>query len=124
MEITDRIKMIMKMNQLSSASFADKIGVQRSNMSHILTGRNKPSLDFIEKVLIHFPKVNAGWLISGQIQQLEEANIGTDVTNVNNENYVLKSINKSKKISKNSKAIVKIITIYEDFSFDEYKPSI
>lgn len=74
MEILDRIKMVMKANELNAATFADRIGVQRSNLSHILTGRNKPSLDFIEKMLSQFPKVNASWLISGQIQQTDVVN--------------------------------------------------
>lgn len=124
MDTLERIKMIMKMNQLNAASFADKIGVQRSNVSHVLTGRNKPSLDFIEKILIHFPKVNASWLISGQIQQtdlvsspketategmVKKIEVEEEVTNV-------KSVPQSKKI-------VKIITFYEDFTFDEYRPN-
>jgi transcriptional regulator with XRE-family HTH domain len=125
MEILDRIKMVMKANQLNAATFADRIGVQRSNLSHILTGRNKPSLDFIEKMLSQFPKVNASWLISGQIQQTDVVNpfkekekLVTDVdlrkdTNVNN-------LFNSKT---SNKRIVKMITFYEDFTFDEYRPS-
>ena len=125
MEILDRIKMVMKMNQLNAASFADRIGVQRSNVSHVLTGRNKPSLDFIEKMLIQFPKVNASWLISGQIQQ-------TDVINPLKENEnMITNVNQNKNTNVNreigsivsDKRIVKMITFYEDFTFDEFRPS-
>ena len=125
MEILDRIKMVMKANQLNAATFADRIGVQRSNLSHILTGRNKPSLDFIEKMLIQFPKVNASWLISGQIQQTDVINPLKEkdilVTNVNSK--INTNVNKefTSKISK--KRIVKMITFYEDFTFDEFRPS-
>ena len=51
MEIKDRLRMIMDSHKLNAGSFADRIGVQRSNVSHVLSGRNKPSFDFIEKLL-------------------------------------------------------------------------
>jgi transcriptional regulator with XRE-family HTH domain len=51
---------------LSASKFADVIGVQRSSMSHILSGRNNPSLDFIQKVMRSFPHVSGDWLISGR----------------------------------------------------------
>ena len=125
MEILDRIKMVMKANQLNAASFADRIGVQRSNLSHILTGRNKPSLDFIEKMLIQFPKVNASWLISGQIQQTDVINPlekkETVVTNVNSK--ISTNVNKEFTSKVSNKRIVKMITFYEDFTFDEFRPS-
>jgi len=125
MEILDRIKMVMKANQLNAASFADRIGVQRSNLSHILTGRNKPSLDFIEKMLIQFPKVNASWLISGQIQQTDVINPlkekETLVTNVNSKTGTNVNEEFTSKVS--NKRIVKMITFYEDFTFDEFRPS-
>jgi transcriptional regulator with XRE-family HTH domain len=125
MEILDRIKMVMKANQMNAASFADRIGVQRSNLSHILTGRNKPSLDFIEKMLIQFPKVNASWLISGQIQQTDVINPleekETVVTNINSK--ISTNVNKEFTSKVSNKRIVKMITFYEDFTFDEFRPS-
>lgn len=65
MDIASRIQEVIRKNQLNAARFADRIGVQRSNLSHVLTGRNKPGLDFIEKVLLEFPNIDANWLISG-----------------------------------------------------------
>ena len=125
MEILDRIKMVMKMNQLNAASFADRIGVQRSNVSHVLTGRNKPSLDFIEKMLIQFPKVNASWLISGQIQQTDLITPAKEIeklsTNVNSKNNT--NVNSSFGAKVSEKRIVKMITFYDDFTFDEFRPS-
>lgn len=63
--MVDRIKEIILKEGLTSGSFADLIGVQRSSMSHILNGRNNPSLDFIVKTLHHFPKINPEWLLTG-----------------------------------------------------------
>lgn len=53
------------MEGLSPSQFADKLGVQRSGVSHLLSGRNKPSFEFINKMLVTFPKINPDWLITG-----------------------------------------------------------
>lgn len=78
MDIVDRIKIVMKSQQLNAAGFADEIGVQRANVSHVLTGRNKPSLDFIERILLQYPRVNAAWLISGKIQDEKQTDTLSD----------------------------------------------
>lgn len=65
-EIALRIHELIAFYQLSSASFADQIGVQRSSISHILSGRNKPSLDFVLKTLKAFPTLSSDWLLHGQ----------------------------------------------------------
>ena len=61
----DQIQEILRREDLSSSQFADKIGVQRSSVSHVLSGRNKPGFDFIHKILESFPGINAEWLITG-----------------------------------------------------------
>ena len=62
----DRILLFLQSEQLTPAKFADLLGVQRSGVSHILSGRNNPGLDFIVKLLTRFPTVNAEWLITGK----------------------------------------------------------
>ena len=66
MSLIERIRKVIDDSELSSAAFADKIGVQRSSISHILSGRNKPSLDFVLKVLHAFPTLHSDWLILGR----------------------------------------------------------
>lgn len=66
MNLIERIRNVIEESELSSAAFADKIGVQRSSISHILSGRNKPSLDFILKVMDAFPSLDADWLLLGK----------------------------------------------------------
>lgn len=61
-----RIKSLISVKNLSPSQFADLLGVQRSNISHILSGRNKPSLDFILKITEHFPSVSIEWLLNGK----------------------------------------------------------
>ena len=65
-DFTKRLQRVMEYYQISASGFADKIGVQRSSISHILSGRNKPSLEFIMKVLSSFPEVDLYWLLNGK----------------------------------------------------------
>jgi transcriptional regulator with XRE-family HTH domain len=62
----DRLLKLLTQLNYSATKFADEIGVQRSGISHILSGRNKPSYDFIVKILNKFPELDAEWLILGK----------------------------------------------------------
>lgn len=62
----ERILQFLESERISPAEFADKIGVQRSSMSHILNGRNYPSASFIQKMLHVYPSVNSRWLMIGE----------------------------------------------------------
>jgi Bacteriophage CI repressor helix-turn-helix domain. len=62
----DRLNQFLQLEQLSSARFAAILGIQPSSVSHILSGRNKPGFDFIEKMLLKFPGLNVEWLITGK----------------------------------------------------------
>jgi len=65
-EFTKRLSRIMEFYDLSAASFADRIDVGRSSISHLLSGRNKPSLDFVLKIVNVFPDVELYWLLNGK----------------------------------------------------------
>ncbi len=65
-DFVKRLETIFDYYGLSASSFADKINVQRSSISHLLSGRNKPSLDFILKVIESFPEVELLWLLNGK----------------------------------------------------------
>lgn len=62
----DRISLLIKAKNLTAAQFADEIGVQKSSISHIISGRNNASLDFIQKTLITYPEVSIEWLMFGK----------------------------------------------------------
>jgi len=62
----ERLLKIITSEGLTPSLLADKMGVQRSGISHILSGRNYPSFDFLQKLLENFPRLNAEWLILGQ----------------------------------------------------------
>lgn len=67
----DRIKKLIESMGISPSELADSIGVQRSNVTHVLKGRNKPSFQFIEKLLQIYPTVNAKWLLLGEGNMME-----------------------------------------------------
>lgn len=114
MELIDRFKYLMKLNNLTASAFADEIGVQRSSMSHILSGRNKPSLELIQKVLTRFPKVSADWLIAG-VTNTEKIEIKETKESPEN------PVNTSPTPSSGNKPIKKIVVFYEDNTFEEFK---
>lgn len=66
MTINERIGLILKEKNLTANDFAAKLEVRSSNISHIITGRNKPSFDFMEKLLSVYPDINSLWLITGE----------------------------------------------------------
>ena len=93
-----RLKNWMESEGLKSSEFADTIGVNRATISHILSGRNKPSIDFFEKLLHAYPNLNANWLITG---------IGYMKAQIE-----LQEVRISKKIGK-------VVVFYDDQSFEE-----
>lgn len=67
-EFTKRLNQILDYYDLTAAAFADQINVGRSSISHLLSGRNKPSLDFVMKIIQTFPEVGLYWLLNGKGQ--------------------------------------------------------
>ena len=68
----ERLIQLLDLEQLSPSKFADIIGVQRSSISHVISGRNKPSFDFLQKTLKAFPGLNASWLLLGEGTMYEQ----------------------------------------------------
>ncbi len=62
----ERIRQLISEQALTSAAFADKLGVPRSTISHILSGRNRPSLEMVHKILDAFPELRTEWLVRGE----------------------------------------------------------
>ena len=131
-EFAKRLKKVLDYYGLSASAFAEKIGVQRSSISHLLSGRNKPSLDFILKVLHNFEEVELYWLLNGKgtfPKKKEKTEFKeyapTLFSDLNDEekNPVVKSedapIYQTNLAS--DKKIERIIIFYTDGSFDAYK---
>ncbi len=62
----ERLQKIIKDKNMTASQFAEALGIQRSGLSHILSGRNQPSLDFIKKLIAQFPDVDLYWLLTGE----------------------------------------------------------
>lgn len=69
----DRIKKFIDYKGVTAGELAEITEVQRSNISHIFNGRNKPGAQFIEKFLLAFPEINARWLLTGEGSMLSES---------------------------------------------------
>ena len=149
--MTDRILEILKIKNLTPAQFADQIEVQRSSISHLVSGRNKPSLEFVQKILKSFPEINSDWLLFGKgsmtesiaesvlsdakrnsdIQEQPEL-FGQEITAPAVEEEEEKQIPPKKteaervvkrKITENeAKKVEKIVFFYKDNTFREFTP--
>lgn len=71
MSLNERISKVIEYSQLTPSEFADEIDVQRSSISHITSGRNKPSLEFIIKIKSRFPELLWDWLVTGEGEMLK-----------------------------------------------------
>jgi len=69
----DRLQRFLELEQLTPSRLADILGIQRSGLSHILSGRNKPGFDFIQKLIVKFPSINADWLLTGKGKVYKES---------------------------------------------------
>ena len=150
--IKERIKRIIISKGLTSSKFADIIGVQRSGISHILSGRNKPGLELLNKILINFPEISGDWLITGEGElyknrQSKNTQVAKQLFPADEE----KSVPKVEELSMNreedppvyqtkkrtdekaavspellsaesTKSIEKIVVFYSDRTFREYSP--
>lgn len=122
MSIKDRLQMVMKMHNLTNAGFADRVGVQRSSISHIMAGRNKPSLDFIQKTLTAFPRVNAQWLITGKQESANKPGPGDSKNRIEVDSSEAQQESTDDKYKKPSKTIERIVVFYTDGTYEETLP--
>jgi len=135
-EFAKRLQKILEYYGLSATSFSEKIDFNRSTISHLLSGRNKPSLEFVMKVLHQFPEVQLYWLLNGSGNfPSSSSEKSTDTSNeifTASESESQKSkwdavIEKSASEtktdgkSKNSSEIERIIIFYKDGSFKAYQ---
>ena len=107
----------------TASSFSEKIGVQRSSISHILSGRNKPSLDFVLKVLAEYPEVELYWLLNGKGNF--PSTISSEVPKIQNEvnPSSIPKLETSKIELPKDKSIERIVIFYKDGTFKNFEHS-
>jgi transcriptional regulator with XRE-family HTH domain len=137
--MVDRILSFLKIKKLNPSQFADAIGIQRSGMSHLISGRNKPSLDFIQKTLQRFPDLNSEWLLSGTGPMLKGTSAQEEIPAVTpgEQGRIPFSDEKQREVSPlpqkektgrkkiqpaEEKEVEKIVWFYTDRTFTEYFP--
>jgi len=76
----DRLKQFLAMENISPARFAEVMGIQRSGISHLLAGRNKPSFEFIQRMMTAYPDINIEWLILGKGRPYKSDRPGAEKT--------------------------------------------
>lgn len=145
-DIKNRILEFLKKENKSSAHFAQEIGVQPSAISHIISGRNKPSLDFVMKMINRYPFISTEWLLSGKEPMYldksqydlfasgeESSDVGSNRFSVrskddtftietNNTHQAGDKIPVSANTLKNKKKTDRIVVFYSDNTFSEHFP--
>ncbi len=141
----ERLLEFLRIENKSSAQLAEEIGVQPSGISHILSGRNNPSLDFVLKMLEKYPYLSTDWLLFGKGTMYKELKTPTLFDNemriipetepdIFNELQSAGRENDNKKLpgrsvpadsgqnEENDRSVVRIVWFYGDNSFSEYYP--
>ncbi len=101
----------------SASSFAEKISVQRSSISHILSGRNKPSLEFVLKILSSFPEVELYWLLNGK-GNFPSAERPIEIKKETESSSIESKLQSN---LKKDKSIERIVIFYSDGSFKNFQ---
>lgn len=136
-EFSKRLHVILDYYDISAAVFADAIQVGRSSISHILSGRNKPSLDFVLKIVHTYPEVEMYWLLNGKGEFPKSETIVTDSSKKEDPDTLLKNDGKSENIisqalpnnsektsignSTSAKKIKRVVLFYEDGTFEAFE---
>lgn len=140
----DRIVKIMERERMGQAQFASAIGIQRAAMSHIISGRNNPSLDVMLKILHRYPQLNPDWLLFGKgemlrssdssVEQVEDQvktppqlhlmaddHVEVSQAALNTEREPLEK-QMAISIEKTSKTVSRIMVFYSDNTYDTFVP--
>jgi|SRR5690554_635480 len=130
-DFAKRLEIIMEYYGLTATALAEEMDFNRSTISHLVSGRNKPSLEFVMKVLQRFQEVELNWLVSGKgvfpstsrnIDYKNEKPKTNDISSLNKEiseelNVPLKSMEENT----NGKKIDRIVIFYVDGTFKNYE---
>lgn len=125
-----RLERILDEYDLTASAFADAIEVGAATISHILSGRNKPSLDFVMKVVNTYPEVNLYWLLNGKgvfpshdeqtvVSQSKKITENTKVARVPGD--ITGKVIQAEGEASDRKKIKRIVIFYDDGTFESYK---
>jgi plasmid maintenance system antidote protein VapI len=128
-EFAKRLEKILEYYSISATAFSDEIEVNRSTISHLLSGRNKPSLDFVLKVIQHYPEVELYWLLNGKgsfpssrstSEENKEISVERSVAQ-KNKTVAKENSDKNSILPIQDPDVDRIVIFYKDGSFKSYK---
>jgi len=122
-EFAKRLKIIIDYYEISASLLAEKMGIQRSSISHILSGRNKPSLEFVLKILKTFPEVELYWLLNGIGEfpkQTKIKNQHPPLSLTDDSKQTSKLNTKNIPVNKKEDEIDRIVIFYKNGTFKSY----
>ena len=141
--MVNRINLILRAKNITARQFAEEIGIQPSGMSHILSGRNNPSLEFVTKVIRRYPEIDANWLLLGKgemfagrvetgergpefgermVENGAQLDLISDMNQVDNYDVMPGEEPMVDEISA-GKRVVKMVFVYDDHTFSEFSPA-
>ncbi|PKQ66884.1 helix-turn-helix domain-containing protein [Raineya orbicola] len=119
-DFAERLKILIDMKGIQPSRFADEIGVQRSGLSHIIAGRNKPSVDFLQKLVQRYPDTNVNWLLTGIGEPIIEQTSNSEILEKNSEISTEIEQKKEIPIPNKEKEIERILVFYADKTFETF----
>lgn len=111
-----RLLQFLQAENLTQTQFADTLSVARGSVSHILAGRNKPGYDFLESLLLHYPRLNLEWLLTGRGRMYREVTEPDAQDPAQLELFSMPDRAEPRKLEK-------IIVYYDDNTFQEFRAS-
>jgi transcriptional regulator with XRE-family HTH domain len=144
----EKLLNLMKSEQLTASKLAELLDIQPSGISHILSGRNKPSFDLVQKILRRFPRVNPDWLLldkdemyrtidiepkpatlqsistdelDGTMQQSQASGMTTPATNSTSASTPAQQIVAA--YAPKSGNVKRVIVLFDDHTFESYEVS-
>lgn len=111
-----RLLQFLQAENLTQTQFADTLSVARGSVSHILAGRNKPGYVFLESLLLHFPRLNLEWLLTGKGRMYRDVSPEEAQDPAQLELF-------SMPVQAEARKLEKIIVYYDDNTFQEFRAS-
>lgn len=110
-----RLLQFLQAENITQTQLADTLSVARGSVSHILAGRNKPGYDFIESLLLHYPKLSLEWLITGKGRMYK------DLENSNSSENSAQLSLFGPQMTLPAREIERILVFYSDNTYQEFR---
>ena len=107
-----RLLQFIQAENITQTQFADTLSVARGSVSHILAGRNKPGYDFLESLLLHYPRLNLEWLLTGKGRMYKDASAGEEDG----------AVDLFPASMPGGRDVERIVVFYSDNSYQEFHP--